>query len=151
MRRYTLVNEPVGDLYRALLDHGRTHCETALLIEQPSLGLTAHGRAVLDSLQPFLTQREQTAEWPGTRLLDGTAWVHAYSLTAACLEILKEASTGLLGWHQPDLPEDLALLRADGSPWLTTIAHERDAYVDLTSVEEQDLRRALPWLELRRD
>jgi hypothetical protein len=38
------------------------------------------------------------------------------------------------------------MLRTDGTPWLVTIAHERDAYLELSVVERQELLNELPEL-----
>ena len=50
-------------------------------------------------------------------------------------------------WRQPDLPEDLCLLRADGSPWLATIAHEADGFLLLSEAEREDLNTRVPALD----
>lgn len=44
----------------------------------------------------------------------------------------------------PRLPEDLFLMRPDGRAWLTTIAHENDAFLDLAPEEMRELERDAP-------
>lgn len=46
-------------------------------------------------------------------------------------QILIDASSSLLGWLHPQLPEDLWIVRLDGSVILGTIAHEEDAWLDI--------------------
>lgn len=58
---------------------------------------------------------------------------------------------GLYSWRQPERPEDLCLLRRDGSPWMGSIAHERDSFLELEEAEMVDLRAGVPGLELASD
>jgi hypothetical protein len=51
---------------------------------------------------------------------------------------------GLWGWQYPSRPEDLCLLREDGVPVLTTIAHEKDAYFEMNESEFEELRTNVP-------
>jgi hypothetical protein len=60
------------------------------------------------------------------------------------VEQLALAADGLFDWVEPRLPEDPCLLREDGTAWLTTIAHERDAYFTLTPEERDQLLREVP-------
>jgi hypothetical protein len=50
----------------------------------------------------------------------------------------------LFGWRQPELPEDLALLREDGTAVLASICHEHDAYLQLTDEEYERVVEAIP-------
>ncbi len=150
-QRYTLIQEPIGELYQGLIDQACGICEIVLLVVQPSLGLQSRAEALLGSLQPFLLDRRQTAAWPGTRLINETAWVSRFRLTPECALLLKSATVRLYDWQQPELPEDLALLRGDGTTWLASIAHEGDGFLELSPDELQALRAALPQLTLRAD
>jgi hypothetical protein len=53
---------------------------------------------------------------------------------------------GLYEWQQPERPEDLALLRRDGTPLLGSSAHERDGFLVLDEDELERLSLTLPWL-----
>jgi hypothetical protein len=92
-------------------------------------------RLVLDWLVPFRVGREDASSWPGTELIGHTAVVYRYRLNADMVEQLALAADGLFDWVEPRLPEDPSLLREDGTAWLTTTAHERDAYFTLTAEE----------------
>jgi len=147
--RLNFVREPRGGLYQGLLDFALEVCETALLVvrDMKPLSLGDKGQAVLSQLEPFLKRKIVSSEWPGTIAFGWTAWVFYYTLTPESVEILKQSATGLYSWMQPDLPEDLCLLRGDGRPWLVSIADERDGYLDLTQDEKARLFEALPALE----
>ncbi|MBX3128286.1 MAG: hypothetical protein KF718_16295 [Polyangiaceae bacterium] len=56
-------------------------------------------------------------------------------MTDKLVEILVRASDSLYGWQQPQLPEDLAFLRTDGSTVLGTVAHEEDGWLELADQE----------------
>jgi hypothetical protein len=69
-----------------------------------------------------------------------------YRLEHASLAVLLDAGNSLFDWVQLALPEDLSLFRGDGTAWLTTIAHEHEAYFTLTSPERERLLAAVPEL-----
>jgi hypothetical protein len=92
----------------------------------------------------MLRGEREVSEWPGTRLLAGTAVLRDYELSEAMTSALGEAADGLYEWCQPSRPEDLVLWGGDGEPWLVTIAHERDGYLWLTPAEARDLVARLP-------
>lgn len=70
-----------------------------------------------------------------------------YRLTTEVLGVLLDTTDHLYGWRLPTLPEDLAVLRADGTAMLETIAHEREGWLFLAEAEEARLRRAWPGFE----
>jgi hypothetical protein len=70
--------------------------------------------------------------------------VATYQLTSEVVAALTTAATGLYDWQQPELPEDLCLLRDEDDPWLVSIAHEGDAFVSVDEVELEELRRRVP-------
>lgn len=136
-------------MYRTLLNYAVGRYNTALLVTRQTLALERAAEHVLQRLAPFLNQEHQGSQWPGTQLLSGeTATLHYYNLSEPCAKILQEAVDRLYGWQQPERPEDLCLLRADGSPWLVSIAHEHDGYLELTPEERDELLRAIPLLDL---
>ena len=140
-----LSQEPRGAVYRRLLDHARSGCEYALLVvreeDWPPGGSSA---TAIEALSPFLVSSEKRSEWPGTVLIAGTATVFNYKLTDDSVGVLKREAEGLYDWSAPELPEDLCLLRADLSPWLVSIAHERDGYLQLSDDELVELLRSAP-------
>lgn len=141
---YDIPKEPKGEVYRKLINLAMHFCDIALLVVRNTSYLNSSGAQVLEALEPFLLLKAKETQWPGTVLLcdelfpDNTATVYRSRLCRESAEILKEAVDGLYSWQQPERPEDLCLLRPDGSPWLVTIAHEADSYFELT-LEEKDL------------
>lgn len=118
-----------------------------LFVVRNSLGRTPALDAFLSRLAPSLIERRLSSKWPGTELLDGEmAEIFEGELTHEAAAMIAESVDGLLSFLQPDRPEDLSLLRADGSPWLTSCAHEHDIYLELTNEEANQLRRLAPWL-----
>lgn len=149
-QKHTIVEEPRDSTYRELLSWLESRAASILLVVRDSAGLTADGHAVLARLQPFLKSRERRKEWPGTRLLAATATVYQYELSDVISTVLSEVADSLYSWQQPNLPEDLCFLAADGRILLATIAHEGDAYLDLTSLELASLRAHAPQLAVSR-
>ncbi len=132
-KTYDLVDEPVGDDYRALLVCARPRCDTAVLSVDTSREMGPSGLEVLGRLAPSLRSEAVSA---GVRRL-------RYELSGACIEVLGTAP-GLFAWMQPDRPENLCLLRPDGSPWIVSIAGDRIGYVELSPFEKLLLGRAAP-------
>ncbi len=118
-----------------------------LFVVRPSLGTSESLHAFLARIAPSIVDRKRASAWPGTQLLDGElAEVYEGELSHHAAETLAEAAGSLLEFQQPSLPEDVSLLRKDGSPWLISCAHEGDIYLELTVDELGELQRIAPWL-----
>lgn len=75
-------------------------------------------------------------EWPGTRLIGGgIARRYLFKLTYESLAIFIHSAQRLTDWVNPELPEDLHLLRNNGSTVLGNIAQEDDAWLELDQDE----------------
>jgi hypothetical protein len=132
-KTYDVIDEPVGPEYDALLDSALTQCSTLVLTMRHD-GEEPRARAVVDELGPH-------------RLQDGAQGpVLRYRLSRETVAILKRSARGLYAWRHPALPENLCLLRADGTPWLVSISAERLGYLELTPFEKLLLGRAAPGL-----
>jgi len=118
------------------------------LIVRPDEALAESADAVLGALANYHVRTREVDEWPGTVLLGNHALRHDFTLNVSSAAILDDAVSGLYDWQHPELPEDLGLLRSDDSSWLTTIAHEREAFFVLEESEAADLVRRVPGLVL---
>ncbi|MGO8686010.1 MAG: hypothetical protein ACLQT7_02320 [Candidatus Dormibacteria bacterium] len=134
-KTYDLVDEPTGDDYRALLLCARSQCDTAVLSVDGGRDLDAPGEEVLERLASQLRSETRSGELRRLR----------YELSQECVDVLGEAP-GLYAWQQPQRPENLCLLRHDGSPWIVSIAAERIGYVEFTPFEKLLLGRVAPGL-----
>ena len=115
------------------------------LTVQAQLGLSEPARRVLKELSPWLRAKETTDTWPGTCLHGAVAEVYSFEAADSCLKVLSESAESLYDWVQPELPEDLALYRTDGSVLLESTAHEEAATVHLL-----DSEAAVGWPQLGR-
>jgi hypothetical protein len=147
---YDLLREPTGDVYRHLWKASADYCDVLLLVIRHTIKVNESAQAVIERLEPFLISQAESAEWPGTRLLDDTATVYRFELSSETISVLGEATDALFSWSQPEMPEDPCLIRFDGEPWLVTIAHEQDAYLNLTSEEKTSLEAGIPGLLMSR-
>jgi hypothetical protein len=154
---YNFLEEPTFRKYRILIDYSTRYCDTFLLVIQDPDWFELSAWDMLSRLGPFLKEKFLSLEWPGTILGNGDIsksdhgdntstgpTIYKYYLNKETAEILKNATHGLYSWIQPNLPEDLSLLRPDGSPWLVSITHERDGYLELSTDEKEQLFEALP-------
>jgi hypothetical protein len=146
-RIYDLLKEPTGRQFDDLVRASMSFCGSFLLVVRDG-PLKPSGRRVLDQLQPYVREKAEKAEWPGTRLTTSVATVWTFDLVEQSAAILTATTNRLYAWLQPDLPEDPCFIREDGTPWLTTISHERDAFLSLETIERDLLRELVPELHL---
>ena len=133
MIRLNISVEPRDAAYRDLLRVATEYCDEGLVVTRPSLEIDDHARSFLERLRPFLVNVQESSEWPGTVLYDEKATLYTFSYNDFAMKLLISKTSGLYEWQQPSLPEDLCLFsREERRPWLVTIAHERDAYIDVT-------------------
>lgn len=144
-KMYSFVAEPKGPAYKELIKYSLGTCNEFILVVRPTLLLEDDGE-VLKQLLPFFIKKLQLQSWPGTTLLKGSAWVYFYKLTPHSAKVLLNSVNSLFDWSQPQLPEDLSLMREDGSPWLVSISHERDSYLYLSEDEFEKLLFDVPLL-----
>lgn len=134
-RQFRLGCEPRGASYEALLRRVAEFSSLVLVVVRDDLGLTDEARQLLNELDKLGSSQMRASEWPGTQLLGGEASIWRAPVTDKLVEILVRASDSLYGWQQPQLPEDLAFLRTDGSTVLGTVAHEEDGWLELADQE----------------
>jgi hypothetical protein len=92
--------------------------------------------ALLAALQPYLVREERVRAWPGSELMEGrTCERRLYRVTPEVVEVVLGAARNLGEWCNPKLPDDLHLLRDDGSVVLASITQEDDVWIELGSVE----------------
>jgi hypothetical protein len=147
-KTYDLQIEPSGVSYRNLIDFAVSSCPLVLLVVRHEVELKEAGQWLLSSLQSFLESQVSSSYWPGTELLVDEANIFYFRLEIDSARLLKVATDHLYGWRQPNLPEDLCILREDREPWLVTISHEDDGFFSLTDWERKDLLRAVPTLKI---
>lgn len=148
-RSYTIVSEPVDVGYSSLLKFLFKHSTQCDIVVQASCHSSDSAQAFLDSVRPYLADDHMQSSWPGTVLGDGSmALVQAYSLEWPFIEAMTTAADGLYEWLSPDLPENPAFYRSDGTVLLGTTTHERDAFLNLTQAEHSELVEAAPQLSL---
>lgn len=109
------------------------------LIVRPDMEESRHLDETIRALEPDRIGQREVSEWPGTILLDEVATCHEFRCTPNALAIAGSRSNSLFSWLQPELPEDPALRRADGTVLLETIAHESIATLYLTGREAEQL------------
>jgi hypothetical protein len=140
------VREPKNEIYRDLLKFALQSCREGSLVVHPLRKLDESGQDFLREMKDNLIQVSNAKSWPGTVLHGSGPGVKLYRFkyNSSSAKILATTANTLFEWVQPHLPEDLCLIRIDGSPFLTTIAHERDAYLKLKEEERQFMDRSYP-------
>jgi len=141
---YDFIREPNVKLYCDLLDYSLKFCCLATLVIRKDLKTSPNVDIILKKLEPYLIEIKDTKEWPGTVLYSDTAKLYKFNLNKISNEIFKNSTNGLYGWIQPHAPEDLCLLRKDEKPFLVTISHEKDAYLQVTDIELNELFNCIP-------
>ena len=144
---YSLVAEPSGSSYVALLEAGFAHSSFCHLVIPPFVRGSPSERELQSVVGVSPVSIEQVTKWPGTELYAGrTAVLMRFPCEAKLLEKLVRCTDHLYGWEAPALPEDLGFTRADGSVWLGTITHEREGFMSLSLEEHSALLSRHPIL-----
>ena len=131
-RMWTLNAEPVDELFRSLLTFTLELGHEASVTVHPTISQSANLQQAIAVLSPYLVDESEVVEWPGTRLLSGTARLLRLKWNPRVVSAVLSLSTDLYSWKQPELPEDLCVYRMDSSPLLATITHEQDAFLCLS-------------------
>lgn len=152
MMLYHINKQPKDSVYRKLIDTAICFCNSGLLVVRETINLDESGTKVIQGLERFITEKTRSSKWPGTILLcneafpNNVATIYSFRFCLDSAEILKNSVKGLYSWRQPEYPEDLCLLRPDGSPWLVSITHENDSYLRLATEEEITILNSIPEL-----
>lgn len=136
---FDIIDEPRGEVMCRLIRSAGRHSSSAMLVVRDSLGLDEAGQGLLSRMAPHLLERKRSSSWPGTKLIGGEATVFRFALSRSIVDEIATAADGLYSWKQPALPEDLALLRDDGTALLGSISHEQDAFLEVTEEEYRTL------------
>jgi hypothetical protein len=145
----TIVEEPKGDVYAALLSFALQRSSLFSLVWRDQLDFTESAASVAEGLQPYLLGERRTHEWPGTELFGHLATVRLYRMSPSAVSLLIEAGS-LYAWTSPERPEDLAFYATEGVPWLGSIAHERDAFIYPHAIDLHALTSYVHGLRLER-
>lgn len=137
--RYTITKEPWGDVYRSFLRLALDRCDTGILVRRRADKSTPTMVEFLKRVHPFVISAEEQSRWPGTELIGHKATVIRFRYGEGVIDELVNATSHLYGWIEPELPEDLCLIRPDGRPWLVSISHEKDSYLDLDQGEHRSV------------
>lgn len=144
---YFVRQELKGAPYNKLLEFAVAVGGYALLVFNSTKNLNIQGQMVLERLDPYLSEKKMQSQWPGTILLDSKELVFKYAICREFIDELKKAAKGVYSWLQPDLPEDLCLMRVDKTPWFYSVAHEAESYLELSDDELALLTKSIPEID----
>lgn len=146
---FNLENQLTSNDYKLLIFSLIGYAPYFSLVTQDPLELSLKGKEILKNLSPFLVSEGDVTEWPGTKLYHGTAKNYVYKLSQESASILLNYTNDIFDWGQPDLPEDLCLLRDDYTALFVSISHENDVYFELTSEDVRMMDKLVPTIKLR--
>lgn len=132
-RIYSIRHVVDETLYRKILDCCVQFCTKLVLVGRDHHSADSEMLSTtLAKLKPFLEKEENATEWPGTELFDETGIVRTYIFDKEMVNRLGTINSRLYDWIAPDYPEDLSLLRKDGTPFFVSISHEKDCYFKIS-------------------
>ncbi|MDZ4787257.1 MAG: hypothetical protein SGJ02_14390, partial [bacterium] len=108
------------------------------------INLSPIGQNLLTKLSGNILTKIETSQWPGTQLLESKATAFTFRADNFSKEVLKSATSGLFSWVQPELPEDLCFSYDDGSELMTTVTHEKIAYLHLNDNDKNLILKNCP-------
>lgn len=135
MKALDLENLDTPIRYKRVLVDVLSRSSYCTLTVRAGTELSDVGQRFLDDAKQEVLEVVEKSEWPGTQLLDETATVYKFSVTPHFAELFVSAAQKLDDWKHPDLPEDPAFYREDGSLLFGSISHERDAFLMLLDGE----------------
>lgn len=143
---FNIIVEPKGTTYFSLLEYAKNHCTLFSLVRRIQFPPKGSGLKIEERLLPFLVSSNVAGEWPGTKLYGPQANVSKYRVSEDSIKILSELD-GLYSWMAPDFPEDLVFYSPDGNPWLISISHERDSFIQDSKSNFENLLKQIPGLK----
>jgi hypothetical protein len=137
--RHTLdmTLKPSGDLYELLIEAlAPLAALVGMVIRSDKVQLGPQAQDLMRDLTPYLVHVDELSTWPGTVLLgEHRSKVYQYRLVPEVVTLILSSASSLYQWVNPDLPEDLHFLRADGSTVLGSVAQEEDSWIELEDLE----------------
>lgn len=137
MRTWTLTAEPTGEAYADLLEAAVDYASEIRFVTFDRWSLHGDAERLISALEPWLVGSYETEEWPGTRMTGG--WlgrVHSYRYDRESVAMVLNQTSRLWQWGG-NLPNDLHLVRADGTAWFASITSEDDVWLTLTDEEHK--------------
>lgn len=126
-------------------------CQTLGLVTQRDVTLSNQAEILQNALAPRHLDRLRGRSWPGSEVgpsEEDFEYLDRYKWDADTLERINAVSKVVpLLWQSPDLPEDIHLLRQDGSVYLGSTTTEAFAWLNLTESELSRLRSLVPQTE----
>lgn len=141
---YNLTREPFGEEYKELLKFLMRLSNSFYVIIRDDDTRDKTLEDCLDDLRPYLISGKKTDRWASTQLQEKNAALFLYRFNERTLDLLTKWSPGLYGWVQPWLPEDITLLRIDGSVLLGNLAHHKESWLQITETEKKELDKEFP-------
>lgn len=144
---FDIIAEPKGQTYIDLLNFAASRCDSFSLVWNAQPRWENSAKEMKQALKPFLVSNLRTDEWPGTRLIGGTALVRRYQVSDESVKLLQKVG-GLYSWLQPKLPEDLAFYTGE-VVWLASISHEQEAWFLEESLRTAEIYAYVPEIKIK--
>lgn len=138
---FQIVSEPRGEAYVQLLHLLKPFASAVLFVIRHGIPLSIDATLFLKKIAKYLIRHEEQSSWPGTVLIGHTASVLTYKYESEVISEILSYSSGLYDWRQPELPEDLCLLREGEKELLTTVSHEKFSYLVVEHSEKELVRQ----------
>ena len=145
---YNLLAEPIHGTYEKLIWFSLRYCDKFQYVVPHHINQNRSVQEIIKKFEKFQISIKEKSEWPGTKLLRGTATVYQYVLNEESTILLIDSNNSLYSWVQPDFPEDLCLIRTDNTSWFVSTTYERDGYFELAPDEMSELEELIPGLIL---
>jgi hypothetical protein len=145
---YWLAIEPTQIAYRNLLAAAGSRAAKLTLVVRKEIEFAPSCSEFLETLKDHLVEVREQSQWPGTQLLGGSAKVYWYAISPQIIHLIEPATRSLYGWRSPNLPEDIAFYRDDGSVLLGSCSHEKFGFLELDDEELRIIQIEIAGVEL---
>jgi hypothetical protein len=144
-KTFDFVMEPEGTVLESLLLWATDLAVTCGFVVRSGFPTNDRAVCLAADLEPYLKSSQEVISWPGTELTGGQHAISSeYAFSPPVARILLATERQLYAWVSPELPEDLYLLRANREVLMGSIAHERDAWLEIDDSELKQLENVVP-------
>jgi hypothetical protein len=134
-------------IFQEILLLGLNECNYILLITRNLLGRSIKLESLLKELKINWIAEKEVTHWPGTTIDSDIAKMYIYSYDNFVLSTLLKYGPNQNDWIQPNLPEDICLMRDYEKKWFFSITHENAFAFDISDDEKRELELKIPNLK----
>ena len=143
-----LKKEPVGLVYKSLLDFALRRCQSFSFVWRDQMEFERSASDFEVQIRSHLASEKRSNEWPGTWSASNENIVRRYHCEENSINKLARVN-GVYSWIAPQYPEDIVFYLPNGNPWFVSIAHEKTSWFEGEIEIIEDVIANIPGLKMK--